>query len=1469
MPSISGAASVESAHVHGAPHTAQPPDLFHPVRALFHTSSPTGDALEGRALKRRRLADSDSATVAPRQVAQFDADKSVVLAKVALDLRRPTTPTTQLEGPRNPIEVSFESYARRGPATFEFSLWSANTPTAGVHLVATTTAGVLDSIASHLEAATTLSTTADGKKLPNRQAACFCRCLLLPSSHDAFRLELEIRWLVGIPVVETLRPKAPSALRDMTLLSRYFPKESKETHTPWTLSDFYDTVHVPSADVEVARHIPESLPETNLYPFQQRAVDWLLRREGVAYSNPRGELEPVRDFPTTPICFTSTEDANQRPCYVSHLRGMVTADLSATYDSIHGFRGGILAEEMGLGKTVELIALMCLHRRQLPEGDVYDPFIHASVKPSRATLIISPPSILEQWMNEITAHAPHLKAYHYTGLASGPALKKNMEEANVETLTQFDVVLTTYTVLSRELHFARPPPDRSLRHEKLHEPRKSPLVGISWWRVCFDEAQMVESGVSQAATIARLIPRCNAWAVSGTPLRKDVQDLRGLLIFLRCEPFATHRSVWDRLDKPLFRAIFSQIAMRHTKNQVRDELQLPPQKRVVITVPFTAIEEQNYAEMIRQMCDACGLSAEGVPTQEDRGADHPDVIERMREWLVRLRQTCLHAHVGQRNRKALGGRNGALRTVHEVLEVMIEQNDTMLKAEAREWILALVRCGHVKANAKDVEERAQTALPLYQAALEDTRSYVESCTKDIVSERERVGLASSSPTGLSGVEHPDSNDKDTPENLGRIPAIRKSLRSFLELEHACKFFIGTAYFQMKSNENLTTPDSEDFRRLERLEIEWYENAKVIRKELLKDVQSKAQRQMKRISNQKPFRWIPYIDDLPDLGGIESRKILDTMDSVADTLNAQVEQLRKWRSKIAAILLMPLVDEEDKETTGDEYDDSKRVQDELYVYVLGYRTLVADRHAAVNGLQDLLADHEMKTAELLAQEKKGHAPELVLEVAAVRHQLKPKDQVGSLKGVVSGARSLITALQWKADGDERAAAELVIVQKQLDQIQTITSEQTKALVELEKEQELFRGAMNQRLEFYRQLQHISDTVAPWKEQLDPLFDHEQYALQLAMRHKSEKQLAGLKTKHAYLINLRHENQQEDRTQEQECIICQDTFSIGVMTSCGHKYCKICINTWWHAHRTCPLCKKKLRSADLRDINLKPCIRQVQEEGQEVIQGQGNASQLSSPSSSNVSIYSDISDSTLKEINMIDLDGSYGTKVDGIARHLLWIRNNDPGAKSIIFSQFGDFLDVLREALKKWKIGASGIKDKSGIYKFRNDPAVECFLLDAKSDSSGLNLVNATYVFLCEPLVNPAIELQAIARVHRIGQQRVTTVFMYLVSDTVEEAIYDISVSRRLAHIGEGENAGATTSPALQEQTLDAANSLEMEAAPLKQLLGQKGDGEVVQVDDLWHCLFGKTRKWQPHLRREVDRHLRAEAVARRVTEAAEN
>lgn len=100
------------------------------------------------------------------------------------------------------------------------------------------------------------------------------------------------------------------------------------------------------------------------------------------------------------------------------------------------------------------------------------------------------------------------------------------------------------------------------------------------------------------------------------------------------------------------------------------------------------------------------------------------------------------------------------------------------------------------------------------------------------------------------------------------------------------------------------------------------------------------------------------------------------------------------------------------------------------------------------------------------------------------------------------------------------------------------------------------------------------------------------------------------------------------------------------------------------------------------------------------------------------------------------------------------------------------------------------------------------------------------------------MQAIARVHRIGQHHPTTVWMYLVENTVERSIYEISVNRRMSHLSQhascylNDNSVGT----LTERDLEAANSLELQT-PLSNLLAKgSGGGEMVSNDDLWDCLF---------------------------------
>ncbi|KAL5363771.1 SNF2 family N-terminal domain-containing protein [Aspergillus floccosus] len=1288
----------------------------------------------------------------------------------------------------------------------------------------------------------------------------------------SFRLETVILWKDSLDILDykKLQDGPLKVFSKYILREPEFVNSNQKRRTPgksagWHPRDFYENVHVPEDTPSSSAEVKCNMIQCELFPFQRRAVRWLLQREGMKLQ-PSGEVVPVKQEPidSLPMSFQRFEDADGRVCFASQLFMVVTSDVSNWYDAGNHLKGGVLAEEMGLGKTVELISLMCLNRRLLTPEETFakNP---DGLRPSGATLIITPPAILEQWEQEIKLHAPGLSVLHYTGIQRHQELS---DQEIVELLADHDVVLTTYNVLAREVHYSGDAPKKNLRHEKKYEARKTPLVKISWWRVCLDEAQMIESGVSNAAKVARLIPRRNAWAVTGTPLRKDITDLLGLLMFLHYDPFCGF--IWHTLCvdfTSVLAKIVNTIALRHSKDRVRDEIQLPAQKRLVITIPFTAVEEQHYNQQFEQMCEDCGFDLFGAPTRDDWNPDDPSVIEKMRSWLVRLRLTCLHPTGNYRRGFGAGG---PLRSVAEVLEQMIDQNDALIYGEERTVLLSQLRRGQLLENAM----HRQQALDLWMASLKRAVAIVKECRERLESERKKIKTTTDTPEKDVGSADTSDNEGEDADKNPRVGAMRQRLRSALEVEHICVFFTGNAYYQIKTDPKLTEPESEQFAALEKLEVGAYEKAKIIRKELLTDISRKAGRLMKVIREKnKHKQFVKIVKMKPQLynKGLESRRVLDEFEEFCETMNKHAEQYDEWRQIMVKLLSQSLIDQEDEsELEGDEYEQSTKQQDEMYVYMEALRAMFADRHDALTGQRNILIAHEVKTGIVQAKKGEGPSPKLFLEVMDIRSQLK-SDAGRSLRAIITELRSLATSLEWQAnEGSARARAELEIVTLVIQNAAHIASEQGKIASNLEREVEMFRDTMNNRLAYYRQLQQISDTVAPYDEEsVGKPLDQALFDSKLRQEETLDEKISALKAKRRYLIHLRDESGSDDVSRT--CVICQSIFEIGVLTVCGHKYCKDCLRMWWNQHRNCPTCKKRLKGNDFHQITYKP---------QEfVVQVEKTPTKIETERSSKNLIYADISSGTMAEIKNIDLDSSFGTKIDMLARHILWLREHDPGAKSVVFSQYKSFLTYLRVAFSKFKIGFSSVDSNDGIHNFKSDPSVECFLLHAKAQSSGLNLVNATHVFLCEPLINTAIELQAIARVHRIGQHRPTTVWMYLVQDTVEESIYELSVSRRLAHIvqkeKEKENRATETFEVddrtvknITETAIDSANSWEMQDAALARLMAGGGEGELVKKDDLWQCLFGNpvTKKDDKNLQAaaesEVARFLRGEAAEQR-------
>ena len=1110
---------------------------------------------------------------------------------------------------------------------------------------------------------------------------------------DSIHILLCVRILV--PDAQTLSSRL-DVYRD-ELLAVCMPEMLSEVPQQWSPRDFYDNVHVPRSDEGTPNVPPIDQLQCTLYPFQKRAVQWLLGREKAIEIH-----KPSQEVAELPHGFARTNDAEGKPCFINQILGLVTTNESLPFGTGPDLKGGILAEEMGLGKTVEMIALICLHKKDLSKEYT----LSEDLLQSSATLIITPPAILRQWKNELQTLAPSLNVLIYEGVRV-EAGKTDDEEELLSRCMSNDVVLTTYNVLAKEIHYAETP-DRNLRHEKKYEKRLSPLTQITWWRVVLDEAQNVESGVSNAAKVANLIPREIAWCVSGTPVKKDSRDLFGLLHFLRYRPYCDLQpKAWDHLvthHKSIFQRIFRDLALRHTKEQIKDDIKLPPQKRVVITVPFTQIEEQHYSTMFKQMSDECGLNLDGAPVTDDWDPDSPAVIEKMRSWLTRLRQTCLHPEVGSRNRRALGNGKGPLRTVGEVLEVIIEQNDTTIRSEERTLFLSQIRRGQILEHAEQSEE----ALQIWLQTLEEVQPAVQELRDQLRAEIDRLSLI---------------EDLEETATAIRTGPHRQRLRAAIEIEHTCNFFVANAYFQIKTDEALTKPESEQFQELERREEFMYENAKILRKELLLETRNKADSLMIKINEKvrcQSFVEIPNIEPLKNRGGIESRVYLEKLDELIAVMQDQAKQIVEWRKKTIQLLVLPLVDEEETDLQGDEYETSTKQQDEVYVYVDALRAMVSDRHDFLTGQKNLLIEHEMKFALAQSKEGGGHSPELLQQLLSIRDQLKPTENLGSVRAMVTQLRELKASLRGAVEkGNTRSAAELLMVNDALDRLHRMLVEQTKPVTGLDREIELFKDTMNSRLEYYRQLQQISDTVAAYEEQLDDEARNVALLDKRASEYHLKARIATLKAKGRYLVHLRDEATNVET--QRLCIICQTNFEVGILTSCGHSYCIDCLRLWWGTHRNCPTCKKHLSRNDFHQITYVFCIgnwknamylplrryKPQELSMQEEIQSDKKDVSIVKDTEESA-IYSGIHDTILNQIKNIDLDGSFGTKIDTLARHMLWIREHDPGAKSIVFSQYRDFLDVLAKAFGQFKIGFTGIDRKDGIQKFKNDPSVRLHL-----------------------------------------------------------------------------------------------------------------------------------------------------------------
>ncbi len=118
--------------------------------------------------------------------------------------------------------------------------------------------------------------------------------------------------------------------------------------------------------------------------------------------------------------------------------------------------------------------------------------------------------------------------------------------------------------------------------------------------------------------------------------------------------------------------------------------------------------------------------------------------------------------------------------------------------------------------------------------------------------------------------------------------------------------------------------------------------------------------------------------------------------------------------------------------------------------------------------------------------------------------------------------------------------------------------------------------------------------------------------------------------------------------------------------------------------------------------------------------------------------------------------------------------EEGHKVLIFSQFVEMLDILREGITErgWPMFyLAGSTQNRGelVRNFQAAEGAAAFLISLKAGGFGLNLTAASYVVLFDPWWNPAVENQAIDRTHRIGQTRNVIAYRLLIKNSIEEKI----------------------------------------------------------------------------------------------------
>ncbi|WP_321478884.1 DEAD/DEAH box helicase [uncultured Bacteroides sp.] len=124
----------------------------------------------------------------------------------------------------------------------------------------------------------------------------------------------------------------------------------------------------------------------------------------------------------------------------------------------------------------------------------------------------------------------------------------------------------------------------------------------------------------------------------------------------------------------------------------------------------------------------------------------------------------------------------------------------------------------------------------------------------------------------------------------------------------------------------------------------------------------------------------------------------------------------------------------------------------------------------------------------------------------------------------------------------------------------------------------------------------------------------------------------------------------------------------------------------------------------------------------------------------------------------------------------------GHKVLIFSSFVKHLELIAKAFdeRKWGyamlIGSTNKREEE-IQHFSSNEDINAFLISLKAGGVGLNLTQADYIFIIDPWWNPAAEMQAVSRAHRIGQTKRVIAYRFITKGSIEEKIIQLQEEKK--------------------------------------------------------------------------------------------